>query len=190
MEHRIAALPPRIQLSNSIHRTWVDIDLLIRGYIVTTLFNIGGQASKDAINANLERIAEELRNLLVQYYNDDIADLMKADFLNFIDHIKQLIEAYANRDEYAVIRNRSELYSLANTYAQNYAVANRYLNRAAIQKLFYELINSVENQIISIQNQDFERDIEEYKAFVDIGFQLADEFAYGILRQFYPGYTQ
>lgn len=190
MEYRIATLPPRIQLSNSIYKIWSDITLLIRGYIFNALFNIGGQTSKDAINANLERTAQELRDFLLQYYSDDIADQMKSDFLNYIDHLKRLIQAYADGDEYAIAQNRNDLYFLANKYSQNYAVINQYFNRDAIQALYYALLNLVENQIISLQNQDFARDIEEYRQFVNIGFQLADEFTYGMLRQFYPGYKQ
>ena len=190
MEYRIAAFHPQIQLSNSIHKFWMDFITLIRDYVITTLFKFGGQESKDAINANLERIAEELRNSLIQSYGDDVADQMKEDFLKLAYYFTQMIEAYAKGDEYAVIQNRNNLYFLANAYAQNYALINRYLNRTAMQTLFYALINSLENQIISLINQDYLRDIEEYKSFVYSGFQLADEFTYGMLRQFYPGYTQ
>ncbi len=189
MEHR-GALPPRVQLSNIIHEIFIEINRLVRGYISTTLFKIGDQSSKAAISANLEKIAQALRNLFIQYYSDEIGNQLKADFLDFIDRIKQLIEAYANRDENAVIRIRNELYFLANTYARNYAVINRYFNKETLQSLFYAYINSVENQVVSILNQDYAKDIEEYGVMNDIGYRLADEITYGLLRQFYSGDTQ
>ncbi len=190
MERRRIALPPRVQLSNVIHEIFIEINRLIRAYINTTLYNIGDQNRKLAISANLEKIAQELRDFLIQYYSDEIADHIKADFLAFIDHIKQLIEAYATGDENAVIKTRNELYYLANINARNYAEINRDLNREALQSMLYAFIYSVENQIVGILNQDYAKDIEQYENFNDITYGLADEITYGILRQFYSGETQ
>ena len=178
-------LPPQVQLSNTIRKIWVDMNRLIRGYIVSVVFNVGGQASKDAINAALERVSQELRSLIIQYYSDDIGNQVQTDFYNFIYHLEQMIEAYSVKDEKAVTQHRNSLYFFANIYAQSYAVINNYLNRATIKALFYELINSVENQIISALDQDFVRDIEEYEAFMNIAYRLADEFTFGFLRQFF-----
>lgn len=178
-------LPPQVRLSNTIIKIWVDINRLIRGYIVSAIFNVGGQASKDAINADLERVAQELRNLIIQYYSDDIGNQVQADFFNYIYHLEQMIEAYSNNDEKAVSQHRNHLFFFANIYAQSYAVINNYLSRATIETLFYRLVNSVEKQIISAIDQDFVRDIEEYEAFMTIAYRLADEFTYGMLRQFF-----
>jgi len=182
-------LPPQVQFSNSIRRIWVDIIRLIRVYITRTLFNVGVQESKDAVNVRIERTASELRNLLLQYYGEDISNQVYRNFLDFIYDLEQLIEAYANMDEEAVVQHRNDLFFLANNFAQSYAVINTYYNRAVIQELFYEFINSVENQVISIMKNDYTRDLEEYDRFMNIAYRLADEFIYGILRQFFytPG---
>ena len=189
MEHR-GVLPPKVELSNIIHEIFIEINRSVRGYLSTALFKIGDQNSKAAISANFENIAQKLQEVFNQYDSDYIGDRVKADFLNFMDHIEQLIEAYANRDENAVIRIRNELYYLANIFARNLALINRYLNRESLQALFYAYITSIENQIVDILNQDYEKDIEEYGKFNDIAYGLANEFTYGILRQFYSGDTQ
>jgi hypothetical protein len=189
MEHR-GALPPRVQLSNIIHEIFIEINRLVRGYLSTTLFNIGDQQSKAAISANMENIAQKLREVFNQYDSDYISDRVKADFLNFMDHIEQLVDAYANRDENSVIRIRNELYYLANIFARNLSVISRYFSREALQTLLYGYINSIENQIVSILNQDYAKDIEEYGVMNEIGYRLADEITYGILRQFYSEETQ
>ncbi len=105
-------LPPQVQFSNSIRRIWVDIIRLIRVYITRTLFNVGVQESKDAVNVRIERTASELRNLLLQYYGEDISNQVQANLLDFIYHLEELIEAYANMDEEAVVQHRNDLFFL------------------------------------------------------------------------------
>jgi hypothetical protein len=185
MEQLVRFLPPQVQLSNAIRRIWVDVNRLTRIYITRTLFNVGAQESKDAVNEGFSRIANELRNQLMQYYGEDIANQVQADFLDYVYHLEQLIDAYANRDEQAVALHRSHLYFLTDKFAQNYAVINNYYDRDVIQALFHEIIYLIENQIVSIMNQDYVRDLEEYDKFMEITYRLADEFVYGILRQYF-----
>ncbi|MEL7602793.1 MAG: hypothetical protein AAGU77_06510 [Bacillota bacterium] len=185
MEQTVRFLPPQVQLSNAIRRFWVDVNRLIRIYITRTIFNVGVQESKDGVNESFRRIANGLRNLLAQYYGEDVANQVQADFLDYIYHLQQMIEAYADGDEQAIARHRNDLYFLTNRFAQSYAVINNYYDRAVIQALFHELIHLVENQVVSIMNEDYVRDLEEYEKFMDVTYRLADEFVYGILRQFF-----
>ena len=182
-------LPPQVELSNSVREIWVDMIRLIRVYITRTLFNVGVQESKDAVDLRLRRTATELRNLLIPYYGEDAGNQVQANFLEFIYHLEQLIEAYANMDPDAIAQHRAHLQFLASNFSQSYAIINSYYNRTVVQQLFYEFINSVENQVISIMNNDYTADLEEYDRFMSIAYRLADEFIYGILRQsFYsPG---
>jgi hypothetical protein len=185
MEQPVRFLPPQVRLSNAIRRIWVDVNRLIRIYITRTIFNVGVRESTGAVNESFKRIADELRNLLVQYYGEDIANQVQADFLDYIYHMEQMIDAYANKDEQAVALHRSHLYFLTDKFAQSYAVMNNYYDKDVILALFHELIYLIENQIMSIMNQDYARDLEEYDKFMNITYRLADEFVYGILRQFF-----
>ncbi len=178
-------LPPRVQISNAIREFLVDVNRLTRIYITRTLFRKGEQPSKEAVNARFARAAAELRDLLVQYYGEDISNQIQSDFETYIYYIEQLIDAYATNDETAIVQNRNTLYYLANRFAQTYALANNFLDRDVIQALFYQLIDLVENQIVSIKNEDYARDLEEYDTFMDVSYRLADEFTYGLLRQYF-----
>lgn len=182
-------LPPQVQLSNSVRELWVDMVRLIRAYITSTLFNVGVQESKDAVDLRLKRTAAQLRELVIQYYGEDVGNQVQENFLNFIYHIERLIDAYGNMDQAAIVQHRMNLQYLANNFSQGYAIINRYYNRAVVQQLLNEFVNSVENQVISIMYNDYSADLEEYDRLMNIAYRLADEFIYGILRQsFYsPG---
>ena len=174
----------QVQISNSIRRFWVDMIRLFRLYITRTLLNLGTPHIKDSISMRLNRAVDELQVLLLQYYGEDIANQVHADFLEFIYHLQKMIEAYASRDENAIVKQRNTLFLLANKYAQSFALMNNYYDKNTIQELYYAFISSVENQVVSIMNEDYERDLDEYEKFMDVGLRLADEFAYGMLRQF------
>ena len=132
----------------------------------------------------LNKAVDDLRELLLQYYGEDIANQVHTNFLEFIFELQQMIEAYANRDESAIVQHRNNLFFLANKYAQSFALMSNYYDRNTMQELYYAFISSVENQVISIMNDDYERDLDEYEKFMDVGLRLADEFTYGMLRQF------
>ncbi len=182
-------LPPQVQLSNSVREIWVDMIRLIRVYITRTLFNVGVQESKDAVDLRLKKTAAQLRELLIPYYGEDVGNQVQVNFLDFIYQLERLIDAYGNNDQDAIAQHRMNLQYLANNFSQSYAIINSYYNRAVVQQLFYEFINSVENQVISIIYNDYSADLKEYDRFMNVAYRLADEFIYGILRQsFYsPG---
>ena len=178
-------LPPQVELSNSVRQMWVDMVRLIRVYITRTLFNVGVHESKDAVDLHLKRTAAELRDLLIPYYGEDVGNQVQENFLDFIYQLEQLIDSYGNKDQHAIVQHRKNLQFLANNFSQSYAIINSYYNRAVVQELFYEFIDSVEKQVISIMNNDYSADLEEYDRFMSIAYRLADEFIYGILRQSY-----
>ena len=185
MEIPARFLPPQVQISNEIRKFLVDIDRLARVYIARTLLNVGVQPTKDAVNERFRSAVAEFGNLMLQYYGEDIANQVQKDALTFINHFEQMVDAYANRDEKAVEQSRNALYFLANKYAQSYALVNNFFQKDVILPLFYEWINLAENQIVSILNKDYARELKEYDEFMDVTYRLADEFIYGMLRQFF-----
>lgn len=185
MEVPARFLPPQVQISNAIRKFLVDINRLTRIYIARTLLNVGVQPTKDAVNERFRSTVAEFRNLLLEYYGEDISNQVQNDSLTFINHFEQMVDAYAKRDENAIEQSRNALYFLANQYAQRYALINNYFDRNVILALFYEWINLAENQIVSLLNKDYARELKEYDEFMNVTYRMSDEFIYGMLRQFF-----
>ena len=177
-------LPGQVELSNMIRRLWVDNNRCVRTLISRILFDIGGQEGKEAVEIRLAQIASDFGNLFAQYYGEEVGHDIRVNYLRYIDALESLIEAYRDNDLAAATMYRRILYGIADELAREYSQINKYWDMPTLQILLYELINDTEDQIISILAGDYVKDIEEYDAFMEQAYRIADELTYGMLKQF------
>ncbi len=171
----------QVALSNTIRRLWVDNSQWIRAYIYSILYGIGDRA---AIEARLGRVAEGLGIFFEQYYGEEVARKISANYKRYIEELARMAEAYRNGDLALVSTQREVLYDTADELAALYAHVNRFFDQPTIQIMLYELINNIEKEITSILTGNYTQEIEAHDELTDQAYRLADETASGIYRQF------
>ena len=180
----IRYLPAQVELSNTIRKILMDHSRWVRTLVARTIFNIGGQAGRDAAEERLEQISSRLAVLFADYYGEDFGKEVQDTYRNYITHIGLMIEAYRDNNMDVVAQQRNILYGIADEFANLASHINRYWDFATMQILIRELVNTTEEQIKSIIHGDYMQDAQAYDNFMDQAYRLADELTYGMLEQF------
>lgn len=177
-------LPAQVELSNTIRRIVMDHNRWVRTLISRIIFNIGGQSGRKAAEDRLEQISGKFADFFAEYYGEDFGKKVQENYRSYIQHIELMIEAYRDNNPDAAAEQRSILYGIADEFANLASHINRYWDFATMQIIIRELVNTTEEQILSIVYGDYMQDAEKYDNFMDQAYRLADELTYGILRQF------
>ena len=176
------ALLNQIELSNTVRKLWVDNSQWVRALIYSIFLNIG---NRSAIEARLNRVAEEFGTLFSRYYGEETGNKVRANYLRYVLALETMLEAYRDNNVPVILEQRDQLYKTSDELAQLLAHVNRYWDLATLQVLLYELVNDTENEIAHIGTSDFAQEIQAHDQLVDQGYRVADELTSGILRQFW-----
>ena len=143
-----------------------------------------GIPDREEIMDHLVNIAEEYRRLLGQYYEEDVVEDLRDNYLRYIRNLEIFIEAYKDNDIVLIEKQREILYGIGDELARVLSRINIYWDRSVLQTMIFQIINSTEQQIIDIIAGDYVKGIEDYDIFMKQVYRLSDELTYGILRQF------
>lgn len=168
-------------VSDTIRRIWADYVLWTTALINAVLFGVG---DRDVILQKMKDITGEFSALLGQFYGEELADNVKTIFSRYATFLVRMIEAYRDKDLAAVTELRRSMYRVADNFSLLLSKANPYWDRATLQVMLYEMINSTEQEIVHKLASEYARCVEAHDQLVDQAYMLADELAYGLQRQF------
>ena len=171
----------QVALSNAIRRLWVDSNMWVRSLIFSILFDIG---DRDVIQAQLRKNADAFATLFEQFYGQQTGQRVRTLFLNYMQSVEAMIQAYKDNDLPAVAVQNENLYRFADDLSQLFANINRYLDKMTLQAMLYELINLTEYEIMHIHTGEFEQSAENYDEIMNQAYRVSDELTYGVLRHF------
>ena len=177
----VHSLPAPVEISNIIREFWSDTNRWIVAYIGSVLF---GTPDREAIKKRLLSSAVDYSSLLGMYYGEDVVGRLSANYLRYIRNLETLIEAYRDNNPALIEQQRNILYGIGDELVSVFSGINIYWDRAILQAMIYQIINSTEQQIVDIISGDYEQWIEDNDLFMRQIYQLSDEITYGILRQF------
>ncbi len=168
-------------LSNAMRRIWVDYATWTTALINAILFGAGDQI---AIRDRIHNSTEELVSLFSQFYGTETSAKMRPLLIDYGDHLARLIKAYDRKDTVAISDLRKDMYALADEFSRLLSQINPNWDRATLQVMLYEIINSTEDEISRTVAREYEKSIAAYDALLDQIYRFADELTYGLQRQF------
>ena len=176
-------LPAQVELNNRIRSILMNHNRWIRVLIGRILFNINSGA-QDIVQQRLGTISVGLTDLFVQYYGKETAQRIQELYSRYTQAVASMAHGYAVNDTQGATEQRDLLYGVADDLAHLAANINRFWDFATMQTILRELVNTTEDQIISIMTGNFIEDADKYDSFMDQAARLADEMTYGMLKQF------
>ena len=168
-------------LSKAVRRLWVDYATWTTALINTILFGTGDQA---AIRKRINMTTDEFVSLFSQFYGKEAGAKMRALLTKYGEDLARMINAYANRDTVSISDLRQAMYALADEFSRLLSQLNPNLDRATLQIMLYEMINSTEDEIARTLAQEYEKSIVAHDAMLDQVYRIADELTFGLQRQF------
>lgn len=176
-------LPAQVELNNRIRTLLMNHNRWTRVLIGRILFNINSGA-QDIVQQRLSTISGGLNDLFAQYYGKETAQRIQDLYNRYTQAVAAMAHAYRVSDTQGAAEQRILLYSTSDDLAHFAANINRFWDFAIMQTIIRELVNSTEDQIISMMTGNFIEDADQYDNFMDQAARLADELTYGMLRQF------
>lgn len=160
-----------------IRRYWADNNQYVRDLIRSILFNYPDQ---EAIEQRLRGVASDYTNLFLQIYG---GETLPMTVTKYFDAVIALAKAYRDNNLPLIEDQRSLLHEALEELADFYIQNNIYLDSTSIRMLLHEYGNLLETQIASLAAGDFEGSFNAYDSITELGYRLADDLAYGIVKQ-------
>lgn len=173
-------LPSDVELSNTIRRRWMDLAVWLRSFIYSKMLNLNNQ---QAVRNRLNKISDEADLFYTQYYGPDIGFSVKSIYQNYFDHVQEMIESFKG-NTVSTEQHLQSMYKTADDLAELLSKVNRYWDKETVRTLLYVLVDKTERQIEDIVKGRYDDEVASYDEYIDQTYRIADEFTYGMLKQF------
>ena len=177
-------LPAQVELNNRIRSILMNHNRWIRSLITRIVFNIDSNAQA-IVQQRLDKISNDFEELFAQYYGEETAKRIQELYIRYTQAVAAMAHEYRENDAQGATEQRNILYGTADDISHLASSINRFWDFAIMQSILRELVNTTEDQIISIIGSNFIEDADKYDSFMDQAARLADEMTYGMLKQFH-----
>jgi len=165
---------------NTMRSLFADQTRWTRAAIVSIVFDLPDRA---AVTARFLRTADDFGNIFRQFYGDEVGTRAQILLSTYYRTILSLVEAYKANDMQQAGNLHTALYAVLDQFVAFLSERNHYWDQASLQVAFYDLANLTEQEIMAMFSGDYEREIQLYDELEDHALQLAEDLAYGLVRQ-------
>ncbi len=171
----------QLNLLNVLRKLWSDQDIWIRSFIQ------GKDTESDdlqAVAVELLRNAEQLANVLRQFYGDETANSFDRLLSYHVFITFQVIDAIKKGFPRSIEQQRERWYDAADDIAQFLSEINPIWQKAVWQEMLYNHMNIIENVAVLIFTNQFQESIDKYYEMQNESLRMGDIMAYGLIEQF------
>lgn len=172
--------PKQVNLLCTIHRLWFEHVLWTRAFIMSTANNTG---DLEFVTNRLLRNPVDFANVLKQLYDNQVAKKFETLFTDHLVIAAALVNAAKAGDTATYEEQRKKWYQNADDIAAFLGSINPYWSKNVWQAMMYEHLKITENEAVLILNQKYEESIVQYDEIQKQAKKMADEMAYGIIKQ-------
>lgn len=173
--------PRQLDLLNTLRRLWIEHVLWTRMFIESTAFDLD---NLDAVTKRLLRNPADFADVLRPLYGNQVAARFEKLFTDHLLIAADLVNAAKAGDNKKVEEARRQWYMNADEIAEFLGSINPYFNTKLWRNMLNEHLRMTENEAVQILTGKYPESIVQYDAIQKQALDMADDMAYGIMRQF------
>lgn len=173
--------PKQLRLLNTLRRLWVEHVMWTRSFLVSTTFDL---KDLNYVTKRLLRNPADFANVLRPLYGSQKA--MKFENL-LTEHLLiagKLVDAAKAGDTKAAAEQRRKWYDNADDIAAFLSEINPYWSKKTWQSMLYSHLRMTEDEAMQLLTGQYAASIDQYDSIQDQALIMADNMAYGIIKQF------
>lgn len=137
------------------------------------------------VQQRLLQNATDLGNCLRPFYGDQIADAYAKLIQDHLVIAAELVTAAVKGDTHTVDAKEKEWYKNADDIVLFLSNINPYLNKDALQKMFYKHLELTKNEAVTMIQKNYKADVEIFDEIEAEALAMSDMIASAIVLQFF-----